>query len=637
MSEYLVSHPALAAAMVIALGVLAQLIASKIRLPSILLLLVFGVGISPAGLGIFEPSLFIAGMIERPAEPVISTEGHDHGEVSEEPHLQKPPFEAAEDFLFAIVSLAVGIILFEGGLTLRGRELHEIGGSLRALVTVGAGITWLLAGLGCYWIAGLGVGPSVLLGALLIVTGPTVIGPLLRHVRPRSRIGNILKWEGILGDCIGALLAVLVFEVLLSEADSPGDLLQHFVRGIGVTLGVGLVLGWLGARLLVLALKRHLIPDHLQGVTSLAMALTLFVISNLFQHEAGLVTVTIFGIALANQRHAPVHHIIELKEHLTVLLIACLFIVLGARMTREKLEAAFSLQTLLFLAFLIIVVRPVAVFGAFSGSKLTWREKAFISWMAPRGIVAAAVASLFARELRAAGMEEARLLEPVVFAVVVGTVGVYGISAASVAFRLGVAERNPQGLLFVGAHDWARQIALSLQEKGFVVRLLDTNRNNVRRARTEGLIAHHGNILEEDILDDIDLGGVGRMLSLTPNDEANSLAAVQATEYFGKAGVFQLRSDEESLPPAHLRGRLLFAEGVDFSTLSRRFRQGSSIKVTKLTESFGYEELLAEHGEDTLVLFTISPSGKKLAVFTGDPVPADGQTVIAVVARKRSS
>ena len=301
---------------------------------------------------------------------------------------------------------------------------------------------------------GLSLSLAMLLGAILVVTGPTVIGPLLRHVRPRGKVASIVKWEGILCDPIGAVLAVLVLKViLLGAGTTKGAAVGIVIWGVLKTVVAGTVLGVAGGMLLLALLRRHWIPDFLQSVFSLAMVLALFTLSNFVQHEAGLLTVTVMGMVLVNQKRVPIKHIIEFKEHLRVLLISCLFIVLAARMTPQKL-AVVSADSLAFLAALILVVRPAAVFLSTLGSGLSWQEKVFISWMAPRGIVAAAMASLFSMELiERGGMPDAAVLEPLMFVVIVGTVAVYGLTARPVAHVLKLVQAGPQGLLLVGAHE----------------------------------------------------------------------------------------------------------------------------------------------------------------------------------------
>ena len=601
MSDFLLDHPLLVIAGVVSLGILAQLIAARVHLPSILLLLGCGFLLSPAATGVFEPGRYIS-----------------------------------EDLLFSLVSAAVAIILLEGGLSLRLRELDEIAAPLWRMVSVGAVVTWALAALAAWLLLGLEPGVAILLGAILIVTGPTVIIPLLRHVRPSGPGAALVKWEGILSDPVGATLAVLIFEAI-RLGEERGGAVFHIALGVLVTIAIGIGLGALAAWLLVRAMRHGLVPDHLQGVTCLALALVAFAASNMLQHESGLLTVTIMGIYLANQRTVPVKHVIEFKEHLGLLLISVLFIVLGARLTTSKL-GQLDLAAFGFLVALVVLVRPLAVLAATLGSKLAWRDRIFVMGMAPRGIVAAAVASLFAFELQSANVAGAERLEPIVLAVVVGTVLVYGLGSAPLARRLGLSKRDPQGVILMGAHSWARTIARTLTEAGFPCLLVDTNREHVRAARMQGLNARHGNLLSEHTLDELDLGGIGKLIALTPNDEANSLAAVHARELFGRGEIYQLpgpggsASKHASDLPSHLRGRTFPSADLTFARLAERFGHGAELKRTKLSSEFDHADFVARSGDSATILFVITETGRlRVATAGGKLEPKEGQSLVYLV------
>jgi hypothetical protein len=357
----------------------------------------------------------------------------------------------------------------------------------------------------------------------------------------------------------------------------------------------------------------------------------------MIQKESGLVTVTLMGVILANQRAASIKHIIEFKENLRVLLIASLFIILAARLELADL-AYLGWGSLGFLLLLIFVARPVSIFLSTIRSGLTWREKLFLSWMAPRGIVAAAVTSIFALELaEEAGYVQAELMVPEMFLVIVGTVTIYGLTAAPVGRWLKVAEPNPQGVMMIGAHRWARTLAGALQAEGIKVLLIDTNRGNISAARLEGLPAHCASVLSEYIVEEVELGGLGRLMALTPNDEVNALATLHFIETFGRAEVYQLSPKEsahkrrETVSPP-LRGRLLFAEGMTYARLNERFRAGATVKSTKLTDKFGYSDFQALYGGQALPLFLIDELDE-LIIFTDDngPVPRPGHTLISLI------
>ncbi|MBN1510920.1 MAG: sodium:proton antiporter [Phycisphaerae bacterium] len=536
------------------------------------------------------------------------------------------------DALFPLASVSVALILYEGGLTLKFRELRDGGRLVWALVSIGAAVTWGLSALAAHWILGLPAQLAVLLGAILVVTGPTVILPLLQHIRPTGPTGSILKWEGIVIDPIGALLAVLVYEVIAISGVRDATMLVAVAVAKTVIAGGGL--GVLGAGLLTLMLRRYWIPDFLQNAVSLMLVVAAFVTSNQIQHESGLFSVTVMGIALANQKFADIQHIVEFKENLRILLISALFILLAARISPRDLTSV-GWRGAVFVLVLIVIVRPAGVFASTWMGKLKRSERLFLAWMAPRGIVAAAVASVFAFRLEDAGYPEAGRLVPITFLVIISTVAAYGLTAPLVAHRLGVAEPRPQGVLMVGAHSWARAIAEVLREKGIRVLLVDSNRANTAATRMAGLATYTGSALADYALDEIDLGGMGRLMALTPNDWVNVLAVQRFSRIFGRSECYQLPpAGEEQEKSIHcsLHGRWLFASHLSFAELQRRFAAGAVVKATALSESFPYEAFQELYGATAVPLFILTKSGS-LHVLSAErrPEPEPGQTLIALV------
>ena len=590
-------HILLGLASIIVLGIGAEWLAWRLRLPSILLLLIFGIVAGPV-IGFLNPDALLG------------------------------------DLLLPIVSLAVAIILFEGGLNLRVSELRQVGSVVRKLITVGALVTWLIGTGAAYFLLDLDFGLALLLGAILIVSGPTVIMPLLRHLKPSGQLGSILKWEGVVIDPIGAILAVLVFEGILAGGFREAAAVT--VMGLLKTILIGGGIGVLGAMLMVLLLRRFWIPDFLHGATSLTLVIGVFAVSNLLQTDSGLLAATVMGIYLANQKTVSVRHIVQFKENLRVLLISGLFILLSARLQVSHL-AYISIGSLAFLGVLMVIARPASVALSTLGSGLSWRERSFLSWMAPRGIVAAAVSSIFALRLVEAGYPQAELLLPITFMVIIFTVTIYGLTASPVARWLQVAEPNPQGVLIVGAHSWAQAIAVALQAEAYRVLVVDDNWANVSTARMAGLPTFYASILSQYAVDEIELGGIGRLLALNSDNEFNSLAALQFTDAFGRSEVYQLPPKSEEGSPRemvsqHLQGRLLFGTGITYTYLSGRFAEGAVIRTTKLTQEFDYDAFRALYGEEAIPLFLIAQNGN-LMVFTRDnpPNPRPGQTLISLV------
>lgn len=583
---------------ILLLGIAAQWLAWRFGLPSILLLLVFG---------------FVAG----PATGWIR------------------PDELFGEWLMPVVSVSVALILFEGGLTLRFEELRSIGKVVRNLVSIGALVSWIVSAVAAYWLLGWDLNLSILFGAILVVTGPTVIMPLLRHVQPSRSVGSALKWEGIVIDPIGALLAVLVFEAMLVEnwGQVPGLALMGFFK----TILIGVALGFAGGLVVVLLFKRYWVPDYLQNPFALVIVVGVFTLSNALQHESGLLTVTLMGLVLANQKRVAIRHIVEFKENLRVLLLSALFIVLAARVPVEAFERLSWSGSLATLGVLLLIGRPLSVLASTFQSSLNWKERLFLAWIAPRGIVAAAVASVFALRLNELDVNQAGELVPMTFLVIVGTVAIYGLTASPLAKGLKLSNPNPQGVLMVGAHAVARAIGKVLQKEGFPVILADTNRENLAAARLEGLTTYYGSILSEHIRDELDLVGIGRLFAMTPNPEVNSLATLHFIEFFGRKEVYQLaetkKEEKRKETVSHeLRARILFGSNVSYHSLNAALNRGGVVKKTVLSEEFDFEAFKEFYKEKATPLFVITENDRVIVATEDTPFkPAPGQGLISLV------
>jgi len=582
---------------IFALGMGAQWVAWRLRIPSIVLLLAFGYVAGPAT-GLIDPDAVFGNL------------------------------------LLPVVTFSVALILFEGGLSLKVDELKETGGAIWKLVSIGAFVTWILASLAAYTIMEFNWEVSLVVGAILVVTGPTVIGPLLRHIRPSRRVGAVAKWEGIVIDPIGAVLAVLVLEATTSASgEGFADALLGAGAGLARTAVVGGVAGGAVAWIALLFLKRFWVPDFLQIPLFVMSVVVVFTVSNLLQKESGLLAVTVMGIVLANQKSVAIRHIVEFKENLRVLLISAVFILLAARL-KSGLTELLDWRSLSFVGVLILFIRPFAVLVSTFGSELNWRERVFLGWLAPRGIVAAAVASVFALHLEEVGEEVTGL----VFLVVVMTVSVYGLTAPFLARALKISNPNPQGVLIVGAHRFSRALGCLLKNQGYQVLLADTSRTNLRKARMEGLPTYYGNILSEYALETLDLGGIGRLLALTPNDEVNTLATLHFSEVFGRSEVYQLSmgggngADRDSMS-LRLHGRFLFGKEATYDSLMGQIRSGAAVKRTKISEEYDFDAFLSKYGQDALLLFRIDQNGR-LDIFAIDDetTPKPGEEVVFLAA-----
>ena len=520
------------------------------------------------------------------------------------------------DLLFPLISLAVAIILFEGSLTLDLKEIRSQKGVVQRLITVGAGITWAVVAVATHYLFGLSWELSILFGALTVVTGPTVIVPMLRTVRPNADVGNILRWEGILIDPLGALLVVVVYEFIVAQGQAQGAVsgMLAFVEIIASGTVLGLAAGWI----LGFILKRRWVPEYLENMATLTMVFLSFSVANMLAHESGLLAVTLMGMWLANQKDIRIGEILNFKEHLTVLLISGLFIILAARLTLDDL-IALGWMPFALLAIMQFVARPLSVWVSAIGSTLSWQEKSLLSWIAPRGIVAAAVSALFAIKLEQSGETEAAILVPLTFSVIFGTVVLQSATSRMMARWLGVAEPPPNGFLIVGANNIARTIALELKKNKVDVLLTDSNWDNIRAARMDGLRTFYGNPVSEYAEQRLDLVGLGKLLGLSPERSINTVAGMRFGNEFGQHNIFALRTSVDArLSEMHIdgeehRGQYLFSEDLTYSKFSSMLAQGAELHSTRLSSEFTWNDFQQQNGKDAIPLFAITPEGKVIS------------------------
>ncbi|MGN2242793.1 cation:proton antiporter [Frateuria sp. GZRR33] len=564
-------QPGLMLACMLGIGFLAQWLAWRVKLPAILFLLLAGIVLGPAT-GVFRPDAMLG------------------------------------DLLFPLVSLAVALILFEGSMTLRFHELPGIGRAVRGLVSYGAIAALLLLALSARLIAGLSWDVALLFGALTCVTGPTVIAPMLRTLRPNARIANTLRWEGIVIDPLGALFAVLIYEAIVSHQEG------HTVGVFLGTIGCGAIIGALAAWALAWLLRRQLIPEYLQNFGVLATVLLAFSLSNTIAHESGLLAVTIMGIALGNIRNVHIDDILDFKENLTTLLVSSLFILLAARLRWPLPDGMLWAGIAVFL-IAQFVVRPLTVAFASVGSSLSWRERALIAWVAPRGIVAASVSALFALRLQELGVAGAEAMVPLVFILIIGTVVLQSATARPLARWLGVAEPEPRGVLIYGSDEVARAVGKALADAGFRVVLADDAWDGIRLARMEGMATFFGNPASPHAERNLDLTGLGRLLAMSTHRERNSLACVHYRREFGREKVYRLRNlaPHEATDRAAIAGNLLapplFGEEMTHARFGELLAAGWRIKSTRLTPAFGWSDFTERNGAQSVLLFGVDEKG----------------------------
>ncbi|HET8604884.1 MAG TPA: cation:proton antiporter [Marmoricola sp.] len=594
-------------AVVLVVSVAAQWLAWQVKLPSILLLLLIGFGL---------------GRVVDP-EQVLGRE-----------------------VLFGGVSIAVGIILFEGSMSLRLKHVRDLGRPVLRLCTVTVGIAWVLITLSA-WLIGLSVQVALLVGAVLVVTGPTVLAPILRQLRPTRRVSSLLRWEGIVVDPIGAVLAVLVFQGVL--IGGLGEALPQLLMAVVKTVVIaGVIAGVVGV-LLEVMMRRHLIPDFLHGVTFLAAAVGAMVGADALQDQSGLVTVTVLGIFVGNRPDLHVEHVAEFKEHLQVLFVGGLFVVLAGRIEPAALLQV-APRALVFVVLLVVVVRPVSVLVGLAGTKVSRQERVLLACMAPRGIVAAAVSSIFAlsfvRNARQSGRPElthladqASQLAPLVFIVIVCTVAIYGLGVGRLAERLGLASPSPQGVLFVGDDDWVVQAARVLTESKVHSVVVSRHYRSLASARMSGLPTVTANILSDYAVKDMDLAGIGSLIACTSEEEVNATAAREFAGVLGRAHVYQLRrslaedrsSDKRKAEASHLTARAPFRPALSYPEMADRVAAGMTVKRTRLTPEFTLAHFMERYGEDTVLMFVIKEEGSIDVVHEGMKLPSSGVSVVALV------
>ncbi len=554
---------------IIVLGTTAQWVAWKLKLPAILPLILIGLLVGPV-------STLISADGTKWLEPVWNgTNGLFPGER-----------------LFNFVSLAISIILFEGGLTLKREEILNVGPAILKLITLGSLVTFFGAGFSAHYIFDISWQISFLFSALIIVTGPTVIAPILRNIPLKKDVSTVLKWEGILIDPIGALAAVLIFEFI-----RVGEGYNYTVGALiefGKIVVVGFSVGFASAYALYFSIKKKMIPHYLLNVASLAIVLAVFVLSDLFAHESGLLTVVIMGMVLGNLKVEGLKEILYFKESLSILLISILFILLSANINISDMLLLYRWETLALFGTVVFVLRPLGVFISSSHSGLSFNEKLFISWVGPRGIVAAGIASLFGLKLSMQGEPDAEYITPLVFMIVLGTVLLNATTARLFAKLTGVFLKSSDGIILIGASNFARLIAEYLKKNGRRVVLIDNNVENIARAKLLGLEAREGNVYSDELFEDVELNDIGYLLALTGSSTLNRYVISKYAHIFGENGAFRIVSTDEMLQGSLVPKSHLFTHKDDYINLSEVVRDFPFVNEITINSQEHYFNLLKE-------------------------------------------
>ncbi|NNJ89278.1 MAG: sodium:proton antiporter [Eudoraea sp.] len=572
---------------IIILGIVAQWVAWRLKLPAILPLIIIGLLVGP-----------------------ISTLYTENGEKLIQPIWNGEVGLFPGDGLYYFVSLAISIILFEGGLTLKRSEISNVGPVITKLITIGTLVTFFGAGIAAHFIFDFSWQISFLFSALIIVTGPTVITPILRNIPLKKDVSAVLKWEGILIDPIGALAAVLVFE-FISVGEGQAYTKTALIE-FGKILLFGCSFGFTFAHALAFAIKKNFIPHYLLNVVSLSVVLLVFVESEVFAHESGLLAVVVMGMVMGNMNLPNLKELLYFKESLSVLLISILFILLAANINVSDMELIYNWNTAILFLVIVFVIRPIGVLLSSRGSDLKFNEKIFIGWVGPRGIVAAGIASLFGSKLMAKGEAGAEYITPLVFMIVLGTVLLNATTARQVAKWLGVFLKHSEGILVIGASKASRLIANYLKNNNRHVVVIDNNETNIQKCKNMGLEAMTANIYSDTLTDNIELNDVGYLMALTGNSEINKYALNKFRKQFGENGSFRLVNSEEMTDPENSPTEGLFSHTDDFIKITEAVRKFPAIHEIVLKDQEHYEGLIEITKADDFIIpiFLKAPDGK---------------------------
>lgn len=563
---------------IVILGILAQWVAWKLKIPAILPLILIGLLVGPLA------AEYLSSDGTKWIQPIYNGEkGLFPGES-----------------LFYFVSLAISVILFEGGLTLRAKEIKNVGPVITKLIAIGSLVTVFGAAVAAHYIFYLSWEMSFLFSSLIMVTGPTVITPILRNIPLKQDVSAVLRWEGILIDPIGALVAVLVFEFI--SVDVGGAFTKTAFIEFGKIVLFGCTFGFTFAHGLNFVMNRRLIPHYLLNVFALACVLGVFVLSDVFAHESGLLGVVIMGMVLGNSNSPYLKELLYFKESLSILLVSILFILLAANINMEDLLLILNWNTVVLFLIVVFVLRPIGVFLSTHNSTLKLNEKIFISWVGPRGIVAAGIASLFGLKLAKKGVVDAEFITPLVFMIVLGTVLLNATTARYISKLLGVFLKKSDGILIVGASKASRLIADYLKKNNRHVVLIDNNQNNIDKAHELGLEAKSVNIYSETLGDNIELSDVGYIIALTGNSDINQFALEKYSGEFGTNGAYRLITSDELNDPNYKPTERILLHNDDYISLTQTTRTYPAIQEIDLKDKRTYEHLMEMSGRDNDII-----------------------------------
>jgi NhaP-type Na+/H+ or K+/H+ antiporter len=568
----------LSVALIGALGLGAQWLAWRLQAPAIVLMALAGLTVGPLW-------AVITG------EPLLN------------------PDKEFGDLLRPIISLAVAVILFEGGLVLKFDNLKDAGPAVRRMVFVGGPLAWALGTLAAHYAAGLDWASSIVFAGVMVVTGPTVIMPLLRQSKLSGRTGAALKWEGIVNDPVGALFAVAAFEVV--RVISGGGSVFGAAIWILTAAALGVALGMFFGFFIVRAFRAGWTPEYLKAPLIFASVILCYALAEGIENEIGLVAVTAYGMTLANSRLAGLVELRKFKEDIAVLLVSGVFVILTANLTPETIGAALNWRTVAFLFCMLFIVRPLSVWISTYGT-LDRNEALLLGWIAPRGIVAVAVSGLFGQllmDLQETSRFEftgAEMISPLAFAMVFSTVVLHGFSIGPLARKLGLSRIGKPGVLLIGVNPWSVDFARELNDAGVDTTLADSNWRRLKPARDAGLETYFGEVLSEEAELRLDHARFDTAIALSANEPYNALVAGHFAPELGRHKVYQLSSQEgEEEDPKSIslgtRGRTLIKRGRSYDTLLRDHYRGWEFSKTQLTAQYDLKQFLAERPNTDLL------------------------------------
>lgn len=537
-----------------------------------------------------------------------------------------------------IISVAVAIILFEGSLNLSFKELRGLGKPVFRISTVGAFIAWILGSLTAHYIAGLSWPVAFVIGGLFIVTGPTVIMPLLRQSKLKPRPAKILKWEGIVVDPIGALLAVFAFEIIayLTATDSDGTaLMMFFAASIFAA-----IFGWFCGKGIGFVFERGHIPEFLKSPAVFTVVIFCFTVADEIMHETGLLSVTAMGITLANMGISSVADMRHFKENISILLISAIFIMLTASLQIETLLEIFSPNIIGYVLLMMFLVRPLSIFLSTFGTGLTFNEKLLVGWIAPRGIVALTVSSYFATILLEAGYEDANILTTLTFGLVFFTVLAHGFSIGWLAKKLNLSMEGRPGTLIVGSNTFTVELAKSLAKSNVPIIIVDSSWERLKVAREAGVPFYHEEILSEQTEYHLDTIPYEYLIAATDSKAYNSLVCTTFMPEYGRTNVFKVSHFDSVYKTGDIvskvGGRILFKKEVNLEDLKEKIENGFVFRRTTITDQYTYRQYLDEKDEETVFLYLIKPSGQ-IKYYSEEmrTVPSTGDTIVSLMPRNK--